>query len=142
LLAIGRAGAHGTKLLAQLARECAGVPVIDLGPQPPEVISQVLQAADFGVATHPWALLEKSGSTVALLEHGLPVLVPRDDWESRDGTSHSERDPLLRKLSDLPPAAFTEWLATRRQPAAQLPALAANFLAQLNAPAVRGALVA
>lgn len=142
LLAVGRAGAHGTKLLAHLARHCAGVPVIDLGPQPPEVISHVLQAADFGVATHPWALLEKSGTTVALLEHGLPVLVPRDDWQLRDGTSHSERDPLLRKLTDLPPSAISEWVSTRRQPVAQLPTLAANFVAQLSSPGVRGALVA
>ena len=142
LLSVGRPGAHGTKLLAQLARNSSGIRVISVGPQSSETISQLLQAADFGLATHPWALIEKSGTTVSLLEHGLPVLVPRDDWESRDGNAATERDPLLRKMSDLPPTSFAEWLETRRAPAAQLPQVAVSFLAQLSGPAVRGALVA
>jgi hypothetical protein len=142
LLAVGRPGAHGAKLLAQLARNSSGIRVISVGPQSPEILSHLLQAADFGLATHPWALIEKSGTTVSLLEHGLPVLVPRDDWESRDGNITAERDPLLRKMSDLSPTSFAEWLKTRRAPAAQLPEVAASFLAQLSGPAVRGALVA
>jgi hypothetical protein len=142
LVTIGRVGAHGTKLLAHLARSSPGLSVIDLGPQPPETISHVLQSGDFGLATHPWALLEKSGTTVSLLEHGLPVLVPRDDWEPREGSIKAERDPLFKKLNDLSPSAVAEWLKTRRAPSAQLPALASAFVAQLAGPAVRGALVA
>ena len=142
LLAVGRAGAHGTKLLKQLVRDSAAIRVIEVGPQPPETVSHLLHAVDFGLATHPWALLGKSGTTVALLEHGLPVLAPRDDWHSRDGNIPSECDPLLRKMADLHPANFVEWLALRRAPAAQLPALAAHFIAQLSGPATQGALVA
>jgi hypothetical protein len=142
LLAVGRSGPHGTKLLAQLAQNPAGIPVISIGTQSTESISHLLQAVDFGVATHPWALLEKSGTTVSLLEHGLPVLVPRDDWESREGSITTERDPLLHKMKDLSPAAFPEWLRERRAPAARLPALATSFLAHLSGPAIRGALVA
>jgi hypothetical protein len=141
LVAMGRAGAHGTKLLGQLAKD-SGLPVIDLGPQSPDQISHLLQAADFGIATHPWALLEKSGTTVSLLEHGIPVLVPRDDWESRDGTIAGSRDPLLRKMAGFPPSEFAAWIGTRRVPASQLPTLAADFVAHLSAPATRGALVA
>jgi len=142
LLSVGRAGAHGAKLLAQLAGPSSDISFITLGQQAPEMISPLLQAADFGLATHPWALLEKSGTTVSLLEHGLPVLVPRDDWAPRDGTITAERDPLLRKMQDFPPAEFESWLRLRRTPVAQLPSIALTFLAQLSGPAVRGALVA
>lgn len=142
LLALGRLGAHGTRLLAELARRPGGIRVCPIGPQPPERISHLLQACDFGLATHPWALIEKSGSTATLLEHGLPVLVPRDDWRPRRGAVGSPRDPLLRRLGDLPPAGFPRWLAERRDPAPRLPALAARFLAQLRIPFAPGALVA
>jgi hypothetical protein len=142
LLAVGRAGAHGTKLLKQLVRDSAAIRVIEVGPQPPEMVSHLLQAVDFGVATHPWALLGKSGTTVALLEHGLPVLAPRDDWELRDGAISSEHDPLLRKMAEIQPTEFVGWIGTRRAPSAQLPALAARFIAQLSGPATQGALVA
>jgi hypothetical protein len=141
LLALGRAGAYGTKLLPQLAKD-SGMAVIGLGPQSPEHISQILQAADFGIATHPWALLEKSGTTVSLLEHGLPVLVPRDDWKSRQGISEGSRDALLRKMDGFPPSDFVSWISRRRAPIARLPSLAAEFIAHLSAPASRGALVA
>jgi hypothetical protein len=141
LLAFGRAGAYGTKLLAQLAKH-PSITVISLGPQSPENISQILQAADFGLATHPWALLEKSGTTVSLLEHGLPVLVPRDDWKSREGMSEGSRDALLRRMDGFPPSDFAAWISRRRVPSAQLPSLAAEFIAHLSAPATRGALVA
>ena len=142
LLAVGRAGPHGEKILAQIANERGGIRVINVGPQAPETISLLLQTADFGIATHPWALLEKSGTTVSLLEHGVPVLVPRDDWHLRDGDISGARDPLLRKLADLSPAQFPQWLNERRAPAAQLPIVAATFLNQLTAPAIQGAFVA
>lgn len=142
LVGVGRAGAHGDRLLEQLAREKNGIRVFPVGAQPPEKIARLMRAADFGIATHPWALIEKSGTTATLLEHGLPVLVPRDDWHSRHGAVAGPRDPLLRRLSDLTPAAFPQWLGERREPAALLPALANQFIAQLEGPVSGGALVA
>lgn len=143
LLALGRAGTHGTRLLAELSRRPGRIQIVDAGPQPPETISLVLHAADFGVATHPWGLIEKSGTTATLLEHGLPVLVPRDDWQLRHRhAALTSRDPLLRRLADLPPGAFPRWLTERREPEARLPGLATRFLQQLNEPVAGGALVA
>ncbi len=143
LVAFGRAGAHGDRLLEQLAREKSGIRVFPLGAHAPEKISRFIRASDFGIATHPWALIEKSGTTATLLEHGLPVLVPRDDWHPRHGSiAHTPRDPLLRRLNDLAPGEFPLWLGQRREPAAFLPALANQFLAQLDTPATGGALVA
>jgi hypothetical protein len=39
-------------------------------------------AADFGVAASPWQLIGKSGSAAAMLDHGLPVIVSRDDFQA------------------------------------------------------------
>ena len=43
-------------------------------------ISRIFQTLDIGLATSPRQMIQKSGSVAALLEHGLPVLVTRDDW--------------------------------------------------------------
>jgi len=143
LLVIGRVGARGAELLAELSREPYGLHLINAGPQTPDKISLLLHAADFGIATHPWELIEKSGTTATLLEHGLPVLVPRDDWKLRHGNmAITSRDPLLRRIADLSPAAFPAWLAERREPGARLSASATTFLNHLNEPISGGALVA
>jgi hypothetical protein len=46
-------------------------------------ISQILQALDLGIGTTPRQMVQKSGAIAAMLEHGLPVLVVRDDWKLR-----------------------------------------------------------
>lgn len=142
LLIVGRMGAHGTQLLKRLGAAPHGVSLLTAGPQPAERISHLLQATDFGLATHPWALIDKSGTTATLLEHGLPVLVPRDDWTSRYGGLGAPTDPLLCRLQDLAPTDFSRWLTQRRPPAARLPAIAAEFIASLQQPQPGGALVA
>jgi hypothetical protein len=142
LLSLGHCGAHGAKLLTRLAHAQECVPIALGGVQPPETLSRLLQVADFGLATHPWALIEKSGSTATMLEHGLPVLVPRDEWRPRHGSFACARDSLLRRLDDLSPAALGSWLSGRRPPASRLPDIAARFTSHLNSPAPAGALVA
>jgi len=49
-------------------------------------ISQILQSLDLGLATSPLQVIQKSGSAVAMAEHGLPLLVVRDDWHLRGAT--------------------------------------------------------
>lgn len=142
LLSLGHCGTHGTKLLTHLSHSQECVPISLGGVQPPDKLSRLLQAADFGIATHPWALIEKSGSTATMLEHGLPVLVPRDEWRPRHGSFACARDSLLRRLDDLSPAALGSWLSGRRAPASRLPDLAARFTSHLCSPAPAGALVA
>lgn len=142
LLAVGRSGAHGARLLVEMARSQSEIPVIAAGPQSPEKISRLLHAADFGLATHPWALIEKSGTTASLLEHGLPVLVPRDDWRSRHGEASPTGEPLLTRLRDLPSALFPAWLGNRRPPASRLPGIVTAFLTRLTDTAPPRALVA
>jgi hypothetical protein len=107
-----------------------------VGEKTPEEISRLLQNLDFGIATHPWALAGKSGAVAALLDHGLPVVVPRDDWKlRRNPVPVPAIDPLMIKLSEMPPELMAGRLARRRQPAARLPAIAAAFLSSLEATA-------
>ena len=47
---------------------------LKLGEQNSETISEVLNSLDFGIATTPSHLLGRSGSAIAMAEHGLPVL--------------------------------------------------------------------
>jgi hypothetical protein len=97
LVQMGDAGSAGRETWARLKAEYRDrVECLSLGLREPEEISRLLACLDFGVATSPWALIEKSGSTAAFLDHGVPVLVPRDDWQLRAGcTPAPAGDPLL-----------------------------------------------
>lgn len=130
LVAVGRTGTHGADILDQLREH--GLPAVATGELPPAEISRVFQAADLGLAPHPWALIGKSGAAAALLDHGLPVLVPRDDWTPRFALPPAapETDRLAR-LTDLTPDLAAAWLGRRCAPAPILPRVTAAFLATL-----------
>jgi hypothetical protein len=49
--------------------------VVNLGSLTTEKISQHLQKADIGISRANYAMFGKSGSTIAMLEHGLPVVL-------------------------------------------------------------------
>jgi hypothetical protein len=57
--------------------------IISTGEKSVNEISRILQSLDVGLATTPRRAIQKSGSAAAMLEHGLPVLVTRDDWRLR-----------------------------------------------------------
>jgi len=135
ILGIGRLGEYGEKMFAELeTRYKRKLEATVLGEKTPGEISLLLQALDFGIATHPWALAGKSGAVAAMLDHGLPVIVPRDDWTLRRNPVHvSAIDPLMIKLSEMPPELMAGRLARRHQPAPRLPAVAASFLSSLGA---------
>ncbi|MGO8696315.1 MAG: hypothetical protein ACLQVY_01160 [Limisphaerales bacterium] len=65
-------------------------------------ISRILQALDIGVATTPRQIIQKSGSVAAMLEHGLEVLVTRDDWRLRGPDS----PPEVKSVRLLSPKEF------------------------------------
>jgi hypothetical protein len=84
-ISIGRAGAEGDRILQGLRRdESASWMMLNLGPQSPADISQCLLEADFGVSPVPPEYLTKSGTTMAMLEHGLPVIVTRPAYRYRN----------------------------------------------------------
>ncbi|MEO6875206.1 MAG: glycosyltransferase [Opitutaceae bacterium] len=132
LIVIGRAGTHAPGLLEPFRQQ--GVTVVVTGELDVTAVSQLLAAADLGIAVHPWALIGKSGAATAMLEHGLPVLVPRDDWRLRRGPElrAAPSDPLLVRLTGLDDAQADRWLASRRAPEARSGKIAASFLATLE----------
>ena len=132
LLSIGRAGGHGDARLAQIKSQYPKITVVCAGIQSQEAISHLLRVSDFGIATHPWALIGKSGSTLALREHGLPVLVPRNDWVARSlGSVQGPNDPLIVLQSDLAPEAVPAWIARRSRPESILPGVTRRFVTEL-----------
>ena len=132
LIVIGRAGSHAAAILEPFRQR--GVPTGLTGELDAAAVSQLLCAADFGIAPHPWALIGKSGAAAAMLEHGLPVLVPRDDWRLRGAPPFPlpAPDPLLARLAGLDAAGTDRWLANRRRPESALPRIADALLEDLG----------
>ena len=107
--------------------------VVVTGERSPEEISRMLLSLDLGLATSPRQIIQKSGSVAALLEHGLQVLVTRDDWRLR-GPEVSAEETSARLLS---PQQFSllEILPTRDpQPPERnsVKKVAGRMLASLN----------
>jgi len=115
LIAAGRLGA-GDEIWARMqAQFGARVPMLRLGEQPAQRISELFNSVDFGVATSPLALVGKSATVAAMLDHGLPVVVNRDDcaWPAPASGDEREAALVIRMGSDL---------AARLRSAARLPA--------------------
>lgn len=133
LLSVGRLGS-GERLWTEMARVHTDIPMIRLGEQPVERISHVLQTVDFGIATTPRALIGKSATAAAMFEHGLPVIVNREDccWEGPP-TIDPREAALIIRLDD----AFGDRLrCARRLPAAsRLHVVADHFMDAINGAA-------
>jgi hypothetical protein len=85
LISIGRAGAFGERMWRELQkRENESWRLLPLGPQPEEEISQCLLAADFGVSPVPPENVFKSGTSAAMIEHGLQIILTRSVSRYRD----------------------------------------------------------
>ena len=99
LISIGRIGGGG-QLWERISRDYADRMVfVRLGEQPPERVSGLLSFLDYGIATSPWLILEKSSTVVSMLEHGLPVIVNRDDARFHTPCGGPD-DPLLMKSDE------------------------------------------
>ena len=126
---IGGIGAGGA-LWGKLERDYAGVVEFKrLDRQSPERIAEFFRSEiDFGIATTPWELIGKSATVAAMLEHGVPVIVNRDDWHlgTGDGAQAAAVSPLLIKMDEsLPEKLFTFHRAARKS---MLPEVAGQFL--------------
>lgn len=56
---------------------------LETGELEPDQLSRLFRQSHWGLSSTPWQLTDKSGSVAALLEHGLPVLVWRNDFRGR-----------------------------------------------------------
>ena len=132
-VAFGRIGLPGEQMWKILAHDGSdGTAFLNLGEQPSPRISQILQNLDLGVSASPWALAGKSGTIAAMLDHGLPVVVGRDDWHRRRGpTPPPTPHPLLFREDEFLEAARAGKLC-RRAPSPALPAVASQMLNDLT----------
>lgn len=88
---------HGLKIKLTLVGRCgtcqelwvsscmsAGISVDVKGELPAETISYLLSNADVGISTSAFAMVDKSGTVAAMLEHKLPVICVGQTWIARD----------------------------------------------------------
>jgi hypothetical protein len=136
LVQVGNAGGEGEKIWSELARDYASTfHFITLGPQPAPTVSALMLAADFGVAASPWSVIGKSGSAAAMLDHGLPVIVTRDDFQPHfRATEPPTTDPLVHRGGNALEAELAAGLP-RRAPRARAPEIAAKLLHDMAARA-------
>ena len=109
----------------------AEIELCRLGERSFDEISRFLSYLDFGVSTAPLALIGKSSSVAAMLDHGLPVIVNRDDV-------HFRGIPLTDLVSDLLIPVDKNFLtrvrsARRRSSQSRLPQVAEQFLQDICA---------
>ena len=101
LLSIGRTGDAGLELWNRVAHDYAGrFAFVRLGEQPTEHVSEYLTFLDCGIATTPRSIIGKSSTVIAMLEHGLPVIVNRDDAPGL-ASAVGNSEPLLLRCNDL-----------------------------------------
>jgi hypothetical protein len=131
VISVGRLGVGESMWEAMRSRYQHDVPMLRLGEQPAERISELLNTADFGIATSPYALLEKSGTVTAMLEHGLPVIVNRLNaaYGSAGAIDTADADLVIRMDTGF---AHRLSAAARRRPESRLPAVARQLLADLE----------
>jgi hypothetical protein len=82
LTIIGRCGKDQERWADKWA--AAGLKVNVLGEQSIDNVSKLLGTATMGISTTPAALIGKSGSVAAMLEHGLPIICVPFPWQPRD----------------------------------------------------------
>ena len=137
LVALGRTGGAGAALAAALRRDPpTGATFVELGELPPAEAARTIAAFDLALTPNPLALVPKSGTVATFLDHGVPVLVTRDDWAPRAAIAVPPLDePLVRLAPPGTPLELGPLLALRRAPAPRLPAIAAQFISDLAASA-------
>jgi len=102
-----------------------------LGPQPADCISALLNSLDVGISTMPLELIMKSGTAVAMFEHGVPVVVTRREPFRGIDVAEPE-EPMICRLD----ATFTDRLAAglpHGQRGSRLPKAAARMIRDLEA---------
>jgi len=102
LFLAGRPGAPGEILWENLKHTYPSeIAFIKSGEQPAARISILLQSADFGIAASPWQLVGKSSTLATMLDHGLPVIVTRDDYQPQPlPDDPPSTDPFLYRCDD------------------------------------------
>ena len=96
ILAAGRMGGGGEAIWNRLAPLYPDIRFHKVGELSFDRVSQYLRNLDFGIAATPWLAIGKSSATAAMLDHGIPVMVTRNDSQPRLRLEiEPPADPLL-----------------------------------------------
>lgn len=127
---IGRFGVKGDRIWSEMVRRYAGrFRFALLGPLSAESISWVFRVLDFGISTTPWRVLGKSSTGASMTDHGLPIIVTRDDWRPRPALDvEFNYPPLIRRFEPGHLDDFAHFLANKREPASTRHAVAGRFI--------------
>lgn len=100
-----------------------------------EKLSLMIQSLDFGIATTPWQILGKSSTVSAFFEHGVPVIVNREESYGYSERIESFNHPLAIRMDE---GFEDKMLAAKKTPVkAVLPEVADLFILRLKLPFVR-----
>lgn len=111
LVLLGKCGPEGAKWAGAWRR--AGLKVEAVGEQSSAGVSEILAGASIGLSSTPYALIEKSGSVAAMMDHQLPIICVAPEWEPRNpppdrvdvGIGLYCPGALRRTLAELRPAS-------------------------------------
>jgi hypothetical protein len=128
---IGRIGPGESVWMDLTKRYESEIELHRLGEQSTEKISEFFSSVDFGISTTPLSLIGKSSCVAAMLDHGLPVIVNRNDVHFAGISAATLASELLIPMDE----RFLERLtsARRQPPKARLPEVAAQFLSDIGA---------
>lgn len=129
VISAGRIGPGGPVWERMIAAHGARCRFVRLGEQSAEIISGLINGADFGVSTSPMCLIGKSGTVAAMLEHGLPVIVNRDHpLRGIPALEPAEGYDRFVRLDDRFEARLADAAAAPRQRGSRLPEVARQFV--------------
>lgn len=130
-LSVGRLGQSGEQVWENFRRSAPPATEFHAwGDCSDTLLSTALQFADAGVAATPWSLIQKSGSVAAMIEHGLPVIVTRNDFLPH---TPAALDPLWREhLHPIWESDFAFSTLQRHTPTSHLERVGAQFLHDLG----------
>ena len=133
LISIGKLGLSGESVWEAMSKRYINeFTLLKLGTQPDHKISNLFNSLNFGIAASPYHLIGKSSSVAAMLEHQLPVIVTRNDFQlSKINQISPTEDELIIKLDNLLPKKLNMALK-RNQPCSQLKASTHKFIEDLD----------
>ena len=117
IVGIGSLGFYESHWQTVAARWGEDFHFLHLGRREDVEVSRFLQSVDLGITTNPFHLVGKSGTCMAMLDHSLPIIVPR--ISEADDLTELPADLLLRCGDQPGDEIFTP--RTRRAPDPQLP---------------------
>jgi hypothetical protein len=128
---LGRHGRQENELAHWRSITPPGIKWLNIGELEACKLSGILKTLDFGTVSTPLAMMDKSGAAAAFDEHGIPLVITRDDCHFRGHFTEAPRSSARYHFAD---GELSAWLAvtSKTVPESKLPAVAEQFLNSLK----------